>query len=49
MSTAAGGHVLRGQIFQNILREPQAGDDIEGILVLLDNKYTDSDCNRRTV
>ena len=49
MSTAAGWSYTKGQIFQNILRELQAGDDIEGILVLLDNKYTDSDCNRRTV
>ena len=32
-----GGHLLRGQTFQNVFEEFQASNGIEGILAFLDN------------
>lgn len=31
------GSLLTGQIFQNVFKEPEAGNGIEGILTILDN------------
>ena len=37
MLTMMGGCLLRGQLFQNVFEELQAGDGIEGIVILDNN------------